>query len=78
MGGRCDVRTKYASHLHPSSGWVVWTFLSSLGEIGFFSILLIRSGSAARIPEADKADRGYSCLAILPAEDAVSREGPDR
>ena len=37
---------KYVSHLHPSSGWVpgappcIWTFLSSLGENGFFSILL--------------------------------------
>jgi hypothetical protein len=44
--GRCGVRAKYASHLHPSCGWVPgappgsWTFLSSLSEHGFFSILL--------------------------------------
>ena len=42
---------KYASHLHPSCGWVpgappcIWTFLSSLGENGFFSILLERRGA---------------------------------
>ena len=47
LARRCGVRTKYASHLHPSCGWVpgappcIWTFLSSLGENGFFSILLI-------------------------------------
>ena len=52
LARRCDVRTKYASHLagypsrdgcaagYPSEGWVLWTFLSNLGEIGFFSILL--------------------------------------
>ena len=43
---RCDVRSKYASHLHPSCGWVpgappcMWAFFSSLGENGFFSILI--------------------------------------
>ena len=52
---RCDVRTKYASHRgpilmgahlmsgaagYPSYGWVVWAFLSNLGDNGFFSILL--------------------------------------
>ena len=25
---------------YPSEGWVVWTFLISLGKNGFFSILL--------------------------------------
>ena len=29
---------------YPSEGWVVWTFLSSLGENGFFSILLSALG----------------------------------
>ena len=49
MGGGCDVRTKYASHLHPSSGWVVWTILSSLGENGFFGILREKLGDGARM-----------------------------
>ena len=48
LARRCDVRIKYASHLHPSCGWVpgappcIWTFLSSLGKREFFSILLER------------------------------------
>ena len=54
LARRCDVRTKYASHLHPSGGWVVWTFLSNLGENGFFSSLLRtaerRSGDAGLCP----------------------------
>ena len=46
LARRYDVRTKYASHLHASCGWVpgappcIWTFLSSLAENEFFSILL--------------------------------------
>jgi len=46
LARRCDVQAKYASHLHPSCGWVsgappgIWTFLSSLGNNGFFSNLL--------------------------------------
>ena len=45
LARRCDVRTKYASHLasraagYLSVGWVVWTFLSNLGKKGFFRIL---------------------------------------
>ncbi len=59
LARRCDVRTKYASHLHPSCGWVpgtppsIWTFLSSLAENEFFSVLLDRSRTA-NPPSADK------------------------
>jgi len=48
LARRCDVRIEYASHLHPSYGWVpgappwIWTFLSSLGQSGFFSNPIMR------------------------------------
>ena len=54
LARRCDVRTKYVSHLHPSCGWVpgalpcIWTFVSSLNEIGFFSIVLTAALRARR------------------------------
>jgi hypothetical protein len=46
LARRCDVRTTYASHLHPSCGWVpgappcIWTFLSNLGKREFFGTLM--------------------------------------
>ena len=64
LARRCDVRTEYASHLHPSCGWVpgappcIWTFLSSLGENGFFSILLGERHLGRREPPAE----GTGCL----------------
>jgi hypothetical protein len=42
-----EVRLAPGTHLmgaaagYPSEGWVVWTFLISLGENGVFSILLV-------------------------------------
>ena len=34
---------------YPSEGWVVWTFLTSLGENGFFSVLLSRAPASRRV-----------------------------
>ena len=45
---------EYASHLHPAFGRVpgappcIWTFLSSLGDNRFFSILQKEDGAAER------------------------------
>ena len=42
---------------YPSEGWVVWTILSSLGENGFFSIVL-RFGQTP--PKSAEEARGGS------------------
>ena len=60
LARRCDVGTNYASHRasratgYPSVGWVVWTFLSSLGENGFFSVLL-----KCRLPFGEEPSRRF-------------------
>ena len=56
LARRCDVRTEYASDLHPSFGWVpgappcIWTFLSSLGKSEFFSIVLADTSGVSQSP----------------------------
>ena len=37
---------------YPSEGGVVWTFLSSLGDTGFFSILLDSGVIRLRFPDS--------------------------
>jgi len=79
LARRCDVRTKYASHLHPSCGWVpgappcIWTFLSSLAENQFFSILLERDGDRALTPGVS-ADDNSPGDTLAPHEGTASRD----
>src|SRR5271157_5511660 len=41
---------------YPSEGWVVWTFLNSLGENGFFSVLLSPMLFTQAVSRANAAD----------------------
>ena len=84
LARRYEVRTKYASHLHPSFGWVpgappcIWTFLSSLGQNEFFSGLLVsppmlKAGlHAIALPR-----RGEVIAPVSPRLGSLAADNPD-
>ena len=52
---------------YPSEGWVVWTFLSSLGESGFFRILLRHARAEGGCPVPGLKYESRESMSRLPA-----------